>query len=89
MLILILKSLGLAYVISKMEFCQWPLEALKSQFKTDSMLIGLIVNLLYLMMTCFMCLSFWIGLMIGGIWVGVSAYIISTIIEKITYRLWK
>lgn len=86
---LILKVLGLAYVLSKMEFIQWPIEALKAQYKTDNQIKGLIINLIYLMITCFMCLSFWIGLIMGGIWVGISAYVIATIIEKTTYKLWK
>lgn len=79
-LIIILKVLGLSFVITKFEPIIWVVEAIQNNFKKP--IFGLIFGILKTILTCFSCCSMWIGFLMGGLWVGIISYIISFIYLK-------
>jgi hypothetical protein len=76
--ILILKSILLAFLITQFEPIQWILDMLPNNLFT-----AIITTLL----TCLKCVSFWVGLIIGGFWIGCTAFIIGFVIDKILMRV--
>lgn len=87
MIILILKTLGIAFLINKFTPIQWFFEAVLDSNSKIKSSWGIILNLLYVMATCFSCTTFWVGLFIGGFWVALIGYIISYYLSKIIYKL--
>lgn len=77
-IILVLKTLGLAFVITHFA----PLEWLLTSFKPKNIIINLIYNIIKLLLSCLSCCSFWLGICIGGFWVGVISYIIAFFYQK-------
>lgn len=77
MIIIILKILGLSYLITHFEPIKWIFDLLEIKFSNN-----ILFNILYLMMSCLKCTSFWIGLIMCGLYVGIICFIISFIYEK-------
>jgi hypothetical protein len=73
---LILKSFALAFVITKFTPLSWFMEAISPVFSKYNN-TKLIFNLTSLLLSCISCCSFWVGMIIGGLWVAVPAYIIA------------
>lgn len=76
-LIIILKVLGLAFIITRFEPIQWVFEVLNKRFSKN-----IIFQMVYLLLSCLKCASFWIGLMMGGIWVAIFCFIVAFIYDK-------
>lgn len=71
--ILLLQTILTAYTISRFE----PLKML-----LDLLPDNLFWNLLRLLLTCSKCLAFWTGILFGGIWIGMGASLLITLLEK-------
>jgi hypothetical protein len=72
--ILILKVLGLSWFINR-----FPLLGIIFSYLPEN-----IFTLVFkLMFECLKCLSFWIGLLMGGIWIGLISSFIGMLYEKI------
>lgn len=80
--ILLLKILGLAWTITSFAPISWLVELLpNNMFK----------YILVLLTSCFKCCSLWVGLIMGGLWVGITASAIAYIytqIETNVKHLW-
>ena len=87
-IILILKILGMAWVITKFEPIQWVLEILQSKIKPNNITLNLILNIIITITTCFSCCSMWCGFILGGFWYGILCYIISFVYSK-KLSLWE
>jgi len=72
-LIIFGKVMLLSYTISRFEPLKMVLDLLPD---------NLFFNLLRLALTCSKCLSFWIGILFGQIWIGMIASFTMTIFEK-------
>lgn len=73
LLLLIGKVMLISYTISRFEPLKMVLDLLPD---------NLFFNLLRLLLTCSKCLSFWVGIIIGGIWIGMVSSFTMTIFEK-------
>jgi hypothetical protein len=73
-LYLVMKVIGLAYVITTFAPITWVIELLPD---------NLIKYLLVVLTGCHKCCSLWLGIVMGGIWIGVIASIIAEILTKI------
>lgn len=72
----LLKILLIAYTVSRIEPVTWFLDALQRKYDY------LIIPVASLLLTCFKCLSLWIGIAFGEPYLGMIASIIATIYEK-------
>ncbi len=75
-MITLLKILLIAYSVSRIEPIKWFFDALHVKYDL------LIVPVASLLLTCFKCLSLWIGVISGHPYEGMIASIIATIYEK-------
>jgi len=87
-LIIIIKILGLSWVITKFDPLYWILEAIKKRIEQKNLILNLIMNVIITITTCFSCCSMWIGFLIGGFWFGILSYIIAFIYTK-KLSLWE
>lgn len=71
---IILKVLGLAWVITEMSYIQWFIDPLPN---------NILKYLLVVLTSCLKCASFWIGLCMGGIWIACIACYIAVCYTKI------
>lgn len=82
MIIEVLKILGIAFVITTFEPFQWILDMFPdSIYKYISILLT----------SCWKCCSFWLGLILFGLWPAVIAYVIAYFlmeIKEIITRRW-
>jgi len=76
--IIIIKTILLAFLITQFEPIQWVLELLPNNIFTA---------ILTMLLTCLKCCSFWVGLIIGGFWIGCTAFTIGYVIDKILMKL--
>jgi len=76
-IITILKVLGLAFLITRFEPIKWLFEILSIKYGNT-----LIFNLIYLLVSCMKCCATWIGLIMGGIWIGIISFILSFVYTK-------
>lgn len=74
---LIIKVLGLAWLIVGFEPLQWLVDPLPN---------NIFKYLTVVLTTCLRCCSMWVGFIMGGIWVGVTAAFIAVIYTKIKKR---
>ena len=74
MTILLLKIIGLAWLITTFAPLQWVLETLPN---------NIFKYIIVLLTTCIKCCSFWTGLIIGGIWIGILAAAIAALTNEI------
>lgn len=82
-LIIIGKILLLAYFITRFEPLQLVLQTLSDRYKNLFMIV------LYLILSCFKCTSFWVGLILfQSIYLGIIAFIIAFIYDK-KLSLWE
>ena len=72
MIITLIKIFLLAHLIVKFEPIVWLLESISHYF-TKNTLTKLIYNLLIDALSCIKCMSFWIGLIIGGFWIACAS----------------
>lgn len=67
-LILILKVLGISWFIRRFDPFIWIIDEIPKK--------NVIVNTITSLLECLKCLCFWIGLIMGGIWIGlICAYL--------------
>ena len=78
MIIEIIKVITLAYVITTFAPLNWLLDLLPD---------NMVKYILVLLTSCLKCCSFWLGLSIGGIWIGVTSYIVATIWTNISSNI--
>lgn len=71
------KIMLISYTISRFEPLKMVLDLLPDK---------LLFNLIALLLTCSKCISFWSGLFLFNIWVGMIASLIMTILEKTLLR---
>jgi len=79
MILLILKTLGLAYIISKFTPLRRTINfiGLLIKKRNPTALNILIFESLEELLTCFKCCSLWIGFIFGGLWVGILSSILA------------
>lgn len=77
-LILILRIIGLAWMITSFAPLQWLLDLLPN---------NLFKYTIVLLTSCIKCASFWIGLAMGGIWYGIVSSFLAMILNEIFYSL--
>lgn len=69
--LIILKILGLSWFIVRFDPIKWIFELLPNKIRNN-----FIVNVLFTLLNCLKCTSFWLGLIFGGIWIAlISSYI--------------
>lgn len=83
-LILILKTLGLAYIASKFTPLRQTINfiGLLIKKRNPTPLNILIFESLEELLTCFKCCSLWIGFIFGGLWVGIISSILALMIYQ-------
>lgn len=81
MILLILKTLGIAFVLTKFTPLQMILDiifhSIKPKENKISLILNTLVNIITLLFTCLSCCSFWVGFLLGGIWIAIASYIIA------------
>lgn len=84
-MIIILKTLGLGYIISRFtplhKLFEFIIQLFKKTYPT-SIFSLLLIECIRDLMTCFKCLSLWIGFCLGGLWVGIICSIIAFFYDK-------
>ena len=71
MIILLLKILGLAWIITGFAPISWLVDLLPD---------NLFKYIVVLLTSCFKCCSLWVGIAMGGIWVGILSSFIANAI---------
>jgi len=83
-IILILKILGLSYIVSKFtplrQFINFIGLLIKK--RNPSPLNILIFESVEELLTCWKCLSLWIGIIFGGLWIGIISSILALFIYQ-------
>jgi hypothetical protein len=87
-IILILKALGLGYIISRFSPLRNTLNfiGLLIKKRNPSPLNILIFESIEELLTCFRCISFWSGLILGGLWIGIISFILALSIYKMDVK---
>lgn len=79
-IILLSKILGLAFVITHFSPIQWVLDAIRQRVKKP--ISRLLFDLITIPTWCISCCSFWLGLAMGGLWYGVTVYIVAYVYNQ-------
>lgn len=81
---LIIKTFLISHIVVKFEPLQWVLDVIRTKIG-NNMILNLIVNIISVLTSCLKCTSFWIGLIVGGIWPAIItsyiAYLYGWLIE--------
>ncbi len=86
MILLILKIIGLSFVITKFTPLVWVIEAIQMNIKNK--VLSFLVNIISLLTSCLPCCSFWTGILLGGFWTGVLSYVIAYVYTHSKLSSW-
>lgn len=81
---LIIKTFLISHIVVKFEPLQWLLDIIRTKVG-NNIVFNLIINIISVLTSCLKCSSFWLGLLIGGVWVAIItsyiAYLYGWLIE--------
>lgn len=81
-IVLLIKIFLLSHLIVKFEPLHWLLESISHIF-TKNIVTKLAYNLFIDASTCIKCTSLWIGILLGGFWIGILASFIAYLYSQL------
>lgn len=84
-ILVIVQTLLISQFVVKFEPLTWIIDIIRLKVNKENIVMNLLVNILSLLISCFKCCALWMGLLIGGVWVGLAssyiAYLYTWLIE--------